>query len=146
MNEIKVTLKGGTKKTYPKGVSLFEIAEDISKRLAKEALAAKVDGVVTDLSYKVQDDCQVEILTFDDEEGRKVFWHSTSHVMAQAVKRLFPDTKLAIGPAIDEGFYYDFDREESFSPADIEKIEQEMAKIVAEDYVFSRKDISKRKP
>jgi len=143
MSEIQVTLKGGLKKSYPKGITLLEIAEDISKKLAKEALAAKVDGVLRDLSYKVQDDCQVEILTFDDEEGRKVFWHSTSHVMAQAVKRLFPDTKLAIGPAIDEGFYYDFDREESFSPADIEKIEQEMAKIVAEDYVFSRKDISK---
>lgn len=144
MNEVQVTLKDGIKKTYPKGISLFEIAEDISKKLGKEALAAKVDGVVKDLSYKVQDDCQVEILTFDDEEGRKVFWHSTSHVMAQAVKRLFPEVKLAIGPAIDEGFYYDFDREESFSPSDLEKIEQEMAKIVAEDYAFYREDISRQ--
>jgi len=144
MNEVQVTLKDGIKKTYPKGISLFEIAEDISKKLGKEALAAKVDGVVKDLSYKVQDDCQVEILTFDDEEGRKVFWHSSSHVMAQAVKRLFPEVKLAIGPAIDEGFYYDFDREESFSPSDLEKIEQEMAKIVAEDYAFYREDISRQ--
>ena len=141
MNQIQVTLKGGTKKTYPKGISLFEIAEDINKKLGKEALAAKVDGVVKDLSYKVQEDCQVEILTFDDEEGRKVFWHSSSHVMAQAVKRLFPEVKLAIGPAIDEGFYYDFDREESFSPSDLEKIEQEMAKIIAEDYAFCRQDV-----
>jgi len=144
MSEIQVTLKDGVKKTYPKGTSLLEIAQDISMKLAKEAIAAKVDGVLKDLSYKVQDDCQVDILTFDDEEGRKVFWHSTSHVMAQAVKRLFPDVKLAIGPAIDEGFYYDFDREESFSPSDIEKIEQEMAKIIAEDYAFSRKDISRQ--
>jgi len=144
MNEVQVTLKDGIKKTYPKGISLFEIAEDISKKLGKEALAAKVDGVVKDLSYKVQDDCQVEILTFDDEEGRKVFWHSTSHVMAQAVKRLFPEVKLAIGPAIEEGFYYDFDKEESFSPSDLEKIEREMAKIVAENYAFYRLDISRK--
>lgn len=143
MSEIQVTLKGGVKKTYPKGISLLEIAEDISKKLAKEALVAKVDGVLKDLSYKVQDDSVVEILTFDDEEGRKVFWHSTSHVMAQAVKRLFPDAKLAIGPAIDEGFYYDFDMEESFSPSDIEQIEKEMAKIIAENYSFSRKDVSR---
>ncbi|HQA59526.1 MAG: threonine--tRNA ligase [Tepidanaerobacteraceae bacterium] len=143
MSEIQVTLKGGVKKTYPKGISLLEIAEDISKKLAKEALVAKVDGVLRDLSYKVQDDSVVEILTFDDEEGRKVFWHSTSHVMAQAVKRLFPDAKLAIGPAIDEGFYYDFDMEESFSPSDIEQIEKEMAKIIAENYSFSRKDVSR---
>ncbi|NLL99099.1 MAG: threonine--tRNA ligase [Tepidanaerobacter sp.] len=140
---MQVTLKGGVKKTYPKGISLLEIAEDISKKLAKEALVAKVDGVLRDLSYKVQDDSVVEILTFDDEEGRKVFWHSTSHVMAQAVKRLFPDAKLAIGPAIDEGFYYDFDMEESFSPSDIEQIEKEMAKIIAENYSFSRKDVSR---
>ena len=78
-------------------------------------------------------------MTFKDDEARRVFWHSSSHVMAQAVKRLFPEIKLAIGPAIDEGFYYDFDREESFSPSDLEKIEQEMAKIVAEDYTFAVK-------
>lgn len=143
MSQVQITLKDGIKKSYPKGITLYEIAEDISKRLAKEALAAKVNGVLKDLSYKVEEDCQVEILTFDDEEGRQVFWHSSSHVMAQAVKRLFPEVKLAIGPAIDEGFYYDFEREESFSPSDLEKIEKEMAKIIAEDYAFSRQDISR---
>jgi phosphoribosyl-ATP pyrophosphohydrolase len=105
MDQIKVTLKGGVEKTYTKGVTLIEIAGDISRKLSKEAVAAKVDGVIKDIGSKLYDDCQVEILTFDDEEGRKVFWHSTSHVMAQAVKRLFPEVKLAIGPAIDEGFY-----------------------------------------
>ena len=84
-------------------------------------------------------------MTFKDDEARRVFWHSSSHVMAQAVKRLFPEIKLAIGPAIDEGFYYDFDREESFSPSDLEKIEQEMAKIVAEDYTFCREDVPREK-
>ena len=143
MNEIKVTLKGGVEKLYKKGISLLEIAQDISPRLAKEALIAKVDGKAKDLSVKVDEDCNVEILTFEDEEGRKAFWHSTSHVMAQAVKRLFPETKLAIGPAIDEGFYYDFDRDESFTPSDLEKIENEMAKIVAEDYPFCRIDVTK---
>lgn len=143
MSQVQITLKDGIKKSYPKGITLYEIAEDISKRLAKEALAAKVNGVLKDLSYKVEEDCQVEILTFDDEEGRQVFWHSSSHVMAQAVKRLFPEVKLAIGPAIDEGFYYDFEREESFSPSDLEKIEKEMAKIIAQDYAFTRQDISR---
>ncbi|HHV83180.1 threonine--tRNA ligase [Tepidanaerobacter syntrophicus] len=140
---MKVTLKGGVEKLYKKGISLLEIAQDISPRLAKEALIAKVDGKAKDLSVKVDEDCNVEILTFEDEEGRKAFWHSTSHVMAQAVKRLFPETKLAIGPAIDEGFYYDFDRDESFTPSDLEKIENEMAKIVAEDYPFCRIDVTK---
>lgn len=143
MSQVQITLKDGIKKSYPKGITLYEIAEDISKRLAKEAIVAKVNGVLKDLSYKVEEDCQVEILTFDDEEGRQVFWHSSSHVMAQAVKRLFPEVKLAIGPAIDEGFYYDFEREESFSPSDLEKIEKEMAKIIAQDYAFSRQDISR---
>ncbi|WP_373877784.1 threonine--tRNA ligase [Tepidanaerobacter syntrophicus] len=140
---MKVTLKGGVEKLYKKGISLLEIAQDISPRLAKEALIAKVDGKAKDLSVKVDEDCNVEILTFEDEEGRKAFWHSTSHVMAQAVKRLFPETKLAIGPAIDEGFYYDFDRDESFTPSDLEKIENEMAKIAAEDYPFCRIDVTK---
>ncbi|NLU10674.1 MAG: threonine--tRNA ligase [Tepidanaerobacter acetatoxydans] len=143
MEQVKVSLKDGVEKVYQKGITLLEIAENISRKLGKEALAAKVDGVIKDLSSKVDKDCNVQFLTFEDEEGRKVFWHSSSHVMAQAVKRLFPETKLAIGPAIDEGFYYDFDRDESFTPSDLEKIEQEMAKIIAEDYAFCRKNVSK---
>jgi len=144
MDQVKVTLKGGAEKLYHNGVTLLEIAEDISRKLSKEAVAAKVDGVVKDLGCKIKNDCQVEILTFENEEGREVFWHSSSHVMAQAVKRLFPEVKLAIGPAIDEGFYYDFDREESFSPSDLEKIEKEMTKIVAEDYAFCREDVPRK--
>ncbi len=143
MEQVRVSLKDGVEKVYQKGITLLEIAENISRKLGKEALAAKVDGTIKDLSSKVDKDCNVQFLTFEDEEGRKVFWHSSSHVMAQAVKRLFPETKLAIGPAIDEGFYYDFDRDESFTPSDLEKIEQEMAKIIAEDYAFCRKNVSK---
>ncbi len=143
MSDVKILLKGDHEKTFPKGTTVYEIAESIGKRLAKDALVAKVDGEIVDLDFKITKDSSLEILTFEDELGKHVFWHSSSHVMAQAVKRLFPDVKLAIGPAIDEGFYYDFDREESFTPEDLEKIEKEMQKIVSEDYCFKRAEISK---
>lgn len=141
---VKVILKGQDERTFPKGTTVLEIAKSISKKLAENALVAKVNGKIEDLSQKIYEDCKLEFLTFDDEEGRKAFWHSSSHVMAQAVKRLFPEVKLAIGPAIDEGFYYDFDREESFTPEDLVKIEKEMEKIVAEDYEFKRIDIERQ--
>lgn len=145
MDKVKIRLKDGTEKTYPKGITIIEIAEDIGRRLAKDALVAKLNGNLVDLSIKVNEDADLEILTFEDEEGRKAFWHSTSHVMAQAVKRLYPDAKLAIGPAIDQGFYYDFDRKESFSPEDLKKIEQEMKKIVKENCCYKRSELSKKK-
>lgn len=143
MSDVKILLKGDQEKTFPKGTTVYEIAESIGKRLAKDALVAKVDGEIVDLDFKIVNDCALEILTFEDELGKHAFWHSSSHIMAQAVKRLFPDVKLAIGPAIDEGFYYDFDREESFTPEDLEKIEKEMQKIVSEDYYFQRIVVSK---
>jgi threonyl-tRNA synthetase len=142
MEQVKVNLRDEAR-TYPRGITPLEIAEDLSKKLAKEALVAKLNGTIVDLSYKINQDCNLELLTFEDEEGRRAFWHSTSHVMAQAVKRLFPDAKLAIGPSIEEGFYYDFDRDESFTPQDLEKIEKEMEKIVSEDYSFLRMDIAR---
>jgi len=142
--DINVFLKGEEKIVVPKGTPVSEMAKNISRKLAEDALVAKVNGRVVDLDYKLQEDCNLEILTFDDEEGRKAFWHSSSHVMAQAVKRVFPDVKLSIGPAIDEGFYYDFDRKESFTPEDLKKIEEEMKKIVAEDYKFERIDIERQ--
>lgn len=143
MDQVKIILKGGEEKIYPKGITAYEVAEDISKRLAKDALVARVDDMIVDLNYKINNDCKLDILTFDDEAGKKAFWHSTSHVMAQAVKRLFPEVKLAIGPAIDNGFYYDFDLERSFTPEDLEKIEKEMKKIVKENYSFNRFDSSR---
>jgi len=142
MEQIKVNLRG-EERIYPREITPLEIAEDLSKKLAKEALVAKLNGTIVDLSYKINQNCNLELLTFEDEEGRRAFWHSTSHVMAQAVKRLFPKAKLTIGPSIEEGFYYDFDRDESFTPQDLEKIEQEMGKIVSEDYSFQRIDIAR---
>ncbi|MDN5330910.1 MAG: threonyl-tRNA synthetase [Tepidanaerobacteraceae bacterium] len=141
--QVRVFLKGDEERIYSKGVTVMDIAKDISPKLAKEALVAKVDGELVDLSFKLEKDSKVEILTFEDEEGRDAFRHSTSHVMAQAVKRLFPDVKLGIGPAIEEGFYYDFDREKSFTPEDLEKIEKEMEKIVAEDQPFIRMEVTR---
>jgi threonyl-tRNA synthetase len=142
MEQVTVNFRGEAR-TYPRGITPLEIAEDLSKKLSKEALVAKLNGTIVDLSYKINQDCNLELFTFEDEEGRRAFWHSTSHVMAQAVKRLFPDAKLTIGPSIEEGFYYDFDRDESFTPQDLEKIEKEMEKIVSEDYAFLRMDIAR---
>ena len=110
-------------------MSVLDIAKDISEGLARAATSAKVNGEITDLRTEVGEDCELEILTFDSEDGKGAFWHTTSHIMAQAVKRLYPETKLAIGPSIDHGFYYDLDRETPFVAEDLEKIEAEMKKI-----------------
>ena len=130
---IKVTLKGGVVNEYEQGISVAEIAKSISMGLYKAACACTVDGVVSDLRTTLDNDCEVNILTFDDEMGKKAFWHTTSHVMAQAITRLYPNVKLAIGPAVDNGFYYDMDVEEPFTTEDLEKIEAEMKKIVKEN-------------
>lgn len=131
-------LKDGSVRQYPEGTTIADIVKDISMKLAKSAVAAQVNGRTVDLSTKLHEDCQLNILTFDDEEGKKVFWHTSSHIMAQAVKRLFPDAKLSIGPAIDNGFYYDFDVEKPFSPDDLQAIEEEMNRIVKEDLPLER--------
>ncbi len=130
---IKVTLKGGVVNEYEKGISVAEIAKQISMGLYKAACACEIDGEVKDLRTTLEKDCEVNILTFDDEMGKKAFWHTTSHLMAQAITRLYPNVKLAIGPAIDSGFYYDMDVEEPFTVDDLEKIEAEMKKIVKEN-------------
>ena len=130
---IKVTLKGDVIKEYDNGTTIAEIAKSIGMGLYKSACGGKIDGVYCDLRTPVNSDCALEIVTFDETEGKKTFWHTASHIMAQAVKRLYPDTKLAIGPSVDNGFYYDFDSEVSFTPEILEKIEAEMKKIVKED-------------
>lgn len=135
---IKITLKDGSIVEYEKSVTAFDVAKDISMGLARAALAAEIDGKVVDLTTVINEDCELNILTFDDKGGRYAFWHTSSHIMAQAVKRLFPDVKLAIGPAIDNGFYYDFDVDKSFTPEDLEDIEKEMRKIVKEDLKLER--------
>ncbi len=135
---LNVTLKDGSVKEYDAGVSIKEVAESISARLARVVLAGEVNGVVKDLSYQLDGDCALNLLTFEQEAGKQVFWHTTSHILAQAVKRLFPEVKLAIGPAIENGFYYDFDSDQGFSPEDLEKLEREMAQIVKEDLILER--------
>ena len=119
-------------------MSIMDIAKSISEGLARVATAGEVNGEVKDLRYVITEDCSLNILTFDVLEGKKAYWHTTSHIMAQAIKRLYPSTKLAIGPAIDEGFYYDFDKETPFTEEDKEKIEAEMKKIIKEDLEIKR--------
>ena len=135
---IKVTLKDNTVKEFEAGITAYEAAKEISAGLARAACAARIDGKNADLRTPLTSDCTLEILTFDDEYGRRTFRHTASHIMAQAVKRLYPNAKLAIGPAVDDGFYYDFDVENKFTPEDLEKIEAEMKKIVKEDLKLER--------
>ena len=135
---IHITLKDGSVKEFEAGVSVIDVAKSLGAGLAKAACCGRIDGKVADLRTPITEDCQLEICTFDDEDGKKTFWHTSSHVMAQAVKRLYPQAKFAIGPAIKEGFYYDFDVEKPFTPEDIEKIEAEMKKIVKEKLPLER--------
>ena len=129
---MKITLKDGSVREYDKSMSVYEIASDISGGLARVAMAGEVNGEVVDLRTVVSEDCELNILTFQDEGGKDTFRHTSSHILAQAVKRLYPETKLAIGPAIADGFYYDVDRDIPFTTEDLEKIEKEMKKIVKE--------------
>ncbi len=140
---VKIKFPDGSEKDFPKGTTGFDIAKAISQKLAKEAIAVKVNGAVRDLDAPVDTDAPVQILTFADPEGRSVFWHSSSHIMAQAVLDLFPKARLAIGPPIDEGFYYDFEVEKPFSPEDLERIEKRMQEIINEKAEFSRHEISR---
>ena len=140
---IKITLKDGSVKEIEKAMSILDIAKSISEGLARVATCGEVDGEVKDLRFVVEKDCTLNILTFDSLDGKKAYWHTTSHIMAQAVKRLFPDVKLAIGPAIDEGFYYDFDVEKPFTEEDKTKIEEEMKKIIKENLDIERFELPK---
>ena len=145
---ITITLKDGSTKALESAMTAYALAESISGGLARAALAVKLDGEVLDLDTVIDKDCAVEFLTFDSDEGKKVYRHTTSHILAQAVKRLYPNTKLAIGPAIDNGFYYDFDSDVSFTPEVLEKLEAEMKKIIKENiplrrYVLPREEALK---
>lgn len=141
---INITLKDGTIKEFEKGSSVLDIAKAISSGLARVAMAAEVDGQLADLRKPILQDSSLHINTFDDKNGKEAFWHTSSHILAQAVKRLFPEAKLAIGPAIDNGFYYDFDVKDAFTPEDLERIEEEMTKIVKEDYKIERFEMSRQ--
>ena len=133
-----IRLKDGSEKEYAQPMSVLDIAKDISEGLARVATSAKVDGDIVDLRTVLDKDCELEILTFDSEDGNGAFNHTAAHIMAQAVKRLYPETKLAIGPSIANGFYYDLDRETAFTAEDLEKIEKEVKKIVKEALPLER--------
>ena len=134
---MKITLKDGSSKEYAQPMSVYDIAADISEGLARAACAGEIDGKVEDLRTVIDRDCSLNILTANDEAGLRVIRHTASHVMAEAVKRLFPNAKVTIGPAIDEGFYYDFDAE-PFSREDLDKLEAEMKKIIKEGHKIER--------
>ena len=141
---IKVTLKDGSSIDVEKGSSVLDVAKKISEGLARVATCASVNGETKDLRYELNEDSTLNIYTFDNDlEGKKAYWHTTSHIMAQAVKKLFPNAKLAIGPAIDNGFYYDYDVEKPFSQEDLENIEKEMANIVKENLAIERFTLSR---
>ena len=135
---IQITLKDGSMKECEAGISVLEVAESLSSGLARMACAGIVNGERVDLRTTLNEDCALEIVTFNDPEGKWAFRHTAAHIMAQAVKRLYPNVKLAIGPAIQDGFYYDFDTDTPFSQEDFEKIEAEMKKIVKEKLPIER--------
>lgn len=135
---IKIRLKDGSTREVAKGATILEVAKSIHHGLAKEAVAGAVNGKVQSLSYTLEEDCELEILKFEDKDGRDAFRHTSSHILAQAVKKLFPEAKLGIGPAIENGFYYDFDLEHKFTEADLAALEKEMQKIVQANYPLER--------
>ncbi len=139
---INVELKGGTVKEFESGVTPAEIAKSIGMGLYKSVCCARVDGNVVDLRTPITKDCRVDLLTFDEPDGKKAFWHTASHILAQAVKRLYPSAKCAIGPAVDNGFYYDFEVEKPFTSEDLEKIKEEMKKIVKSGIEIERFELA----
>ncbi|MFH1336075.1 MAG: threonine--tRNA ligase [Candidatus Zixiibacteriota bacterium] len=143
-NKITVVFSDGSKREYPAGLTVAEILREFKPELSQTALAAISDGRMVDLSEKVVEDSQIRIITFDSKEGKELFWHSTSHIMAQAVQDIFPGAKLDIGPSVEDGFYYDFDTPKTFEPEDLVKIERRMAEIVKENHPFIRREVSKK--
>ncbi len=135
---IKITLPDGSIREFEKGVKVYDVTKDISEGLARVALGAVVNGETRGMQESINEDSTFKVVKFEDPEGKQIFWHTSAHIMALAVQRLFPGVKFAIGPAIDNGFYYDFDTEHRFTPEDLERIEEEMAKIVKEDHVLER--------
>ncbi len=143
MAKVTVQLPDGNERQFEEGMTWKEVAKEISNSLGKKAVVAKVDGIRTDLDFEVRDGVQVEFFTLEDDEGLRALRHTASHIMAQAILRLWPETKLAIGPAIDNGFYYDMDTEHVFTPEDFPLIEKEMAKIVKENLPLTHREISR---
>jgi len=144
MEKIKITFPDGSVKEFDQGITAFEIAKSISNRLADEALVAKIDGVLRDLSAKIDHDASLQIFTFDEPEGKHIYWHSTSHLMAHAIQSIYREAKFGVGPAIDAGFYYDIDIDTVLTEEDLVKIEKKMAEISAQKNHFKRSELSKK--
>lgn len=142
---IKITFPDGNEKEFHSGITTSEILKGINGRLVKEAIAAKFNDRIIELNRPISENGSLKVLTFEEKEGKEVFWHSSAHLMAQAVKRLFPEAKLGIGPPIDNGFYYDIELDRPITPEDFENIESEMAKIVDEDWEVTRKVLAREK-
>ncbi len=138
METVNVKLKDGSVREVEKGTSILEVAKQISEGLARMAIGGQLDGESADLTHTIDRDCELSILRFEDDDGKEFLRHTSSHILAQAVQRLYPGTKLAIGPSIENGFYYDFDSDHTFTPEDLEKIQKEMERIVKEDLVLER--------
>jgi threonyl-tRNA synthetase len=143
MSKIKITFPDGTVKEFEQGVTPLEIAKSISGRLGKEALVAEINGVRKDLLTPIENDAEVKIFTFNDKEGKDTYWHSTSHLMAHAIKELYPEAKFGVGPSIDNGFYYDIDINTQLTENDLVKIEKKMKELVDKNEPFVRNEISK---
>lgn len=139
---INITLKDGSVREIESAMSALDVAKDISMGLYRNACACRINGKVMDIRTVIDSDCELELLTFNDEDGRYAFRHTASHILAQAVKRLYKDAKLAIGPAIDNGFYYDFDLPSPITKDDLPKIEDEMKKIVKENLSIEKFELS----
>ena len=144
MADVNIILPDGSKKAYAAGTTLAQAVKELSNSLAKKVLAADVDGQLTDLREEVKDGSHVSFLTFEDKGGQHTLRHTASHILAQAVKRLWPEAKLAIGPAIDKGFYYDIDMEHVLTPEDLGKLETEMARIVKENLPIEKEIMSRQ--
>ncbi|MGK7295867.1 MAG: TGS domain-containing protein, partial [Candidatus Wenzhouxiangella sp. M2_3B_020] len=137
----EITLPDGSLKSYSEPVTVKEVAESIGPGLAKAAIAGEVDGKLVDVDYRIRDNGDLRIITARDDDGIEIIRHSTAHLMAQAVKRLYPETQVTIGPTVEHGFYYDFARDEPFHPEDLEAIEKEMKRIVDEDLPVDRSEL-----
>ena len=140
---IKVTLPDGSARLYEQPVSALKVAEDISPRLAEAAICAELDGVLVDLGHDIDRDAKLVLHTFKTDTGKDIYWHSTAHLMAQAVKQLFPDVKVTIGPSIEQGFYYDFDRDKPFTEEELEQIEERMTSLSKQNLPYTRRELSK---
>ena len=144
MTKIKINFPDGSNKEFERGITPFQVAESISGKLAEDSLVAEINGSMKDLNTPILQDCDLKLHTFNDEQGKETYWHSTSHLMAHAVQSIYPEAKFGVGPAIDNGFYYDIDINSQLSEEDLRKIEEKMSELTKKNESFQRKELSKK--